>query len=272
MRLRALTTALGLLAVTAAAPSASATTPAAGPAVARHELGAASRAHAAVPPYFPTRLRHLGAARQVVVVTATSWSTSYATVRTYQRDSTGWHRQFAPMPARIGRQGFAAFGLRRQGSGETPAGTFGLPRAFGAAPDPGAALPYRQFDRTDWWPYDPRDASTYNVEQFRGRSPATRWRTSWAEHLWHLRDQYVYAVVIDYNLPSGIFRAGPQRFAAQPADTAAGGGIFLHVRAPRATTGCVAVSKAGMRRILRWLDPAAAPVIVMAPTAAIGRA
>jgi L,D-peptidoglycan transpeptidase YkuD (ErfK/YbiS/YcfS/YnhG family) len=231
----------------------------------------APRVHPA-PSYDPSRLRHLGSARQVMVVTATSWSTSYATVRTYREDSTGWHAQFAPMSARIGSRGFAPLGQRRQNSGETPAGTFALLRAFGAAADPGTALPYRRFDRNDWWPYDPRDTRTYNVAQFHGRSAATRWRPSWAEHLWDFRDQYAYAVVLDYNLPDAVHRSGSQRFAAGSADTRAGGGIFLHVRAPRPTSGCVAVSRAGMRSILGWLDPAQHPVIVMAPMSAIGRA
>lgn len=273
MRIRPVGTAtvVAVLAVTLLTPSiptlvatsaASATPPAAGP----------SSRGLTTPPYDPSRLRHVGGARQVVVVTASSWSTSYATVRTYQKDSTGWHPQFAPMSARIGSHGFAPIGKRRQDSGETPAGTFALLRAFGAAPDPGTSLPYRQFDRNDWWPYDPRDPRTYNVAQFHGRSSATQWRRSWAEHLWDFQDQYAYAVVLDYNLPAGLQRAGSQRFATRTADTRAGGGIFLHVRAPRPTSGCVAVSRAGMRSILRWLDPAQHPVIVMAPTSAIGRA
>jgi L,D-peptidoglycan transpeptidase YkuD (ErfK/YbiS/YcfS/YnhG family) len=274
MRRRAVTLVLAVLVVSGGPPSASASAPVARPTTGSPAARSTAPALVAarVPGYFPSRLRHLGAARQVVVVTASSWSTSHATVRTYRKDGAGWHRQFAPLRARIGRNGFAPLGNRRQNSGETPAGTFALLRAFGAAPDPGSALSYRQFDRNDWWPYDPRDPRTYNVEQFRGRSATTRWRTSWAEHLWDLRDQYIYSVVIDYNLPSGISRAGQQRFAAQPADTAAGGGIFLHVKAPRPTSGCVAVSRVGMRRILRWLDPAASPVIVMAPASAIGRA
>ena len=40
-------------------------------------------ASAATPPYHPSNLRALGTARQVIVVTASSWSTSYATLRTY---------------------------------------------------------------------------------------------------------------------------------------------------------------------------------------------
>jgi L,D-peptidoglycan transpeptidase YkuD (ErfK/YbiS/YcfS/YnhG family) len=236
--------------------------------------GAATGGHAvaAPPPYHPSRLTHLGNAWQVVVVTASSWSATRATLRTYRKRADGtWRTQFAPVSARLGYRGFAAIGKRRQNSLETPAGTFALPRAFGARPDPGTRLAYRQFDRNDWWPYDPRDPRTYNVYQF-SRVKSARWRPSWAEHLWDFRDQYAYAVVLDYNLPHGVYRAGGQRFARQTPDTGAGGGIFLHVSAPHPTAGCVSVSPSAMRRIVRWLDPGAHPRIVMAPTSAIGRA
>jgi L,D-peptidoglycan transpeptidase YkuD (ErfK/YbiS/YcfS/YnhG family) len=229
-------------------------------------------AAASKPRFHPSRLAHLGDARQVVVVTAETWKTSYATVRTYSLGSSGWHRQFKKKSGRIGTHGFAHFGERRQNSAETPAGTYGMLRAFGAATDPGTALPYRQFDRNDWWPYDPRDPRTYNVEQYHGKSAATQWRKSWAEHLWHFRGQYEYAVVLDYNLPSGLYASGNQRFASDTADTGAGGGIFLHVNGPGSTAGCVSVSRKAMRKILRWLNPAKHPVIVMAPRKAIGRA
>jgi L,D-peptidoglycan transpeptidase YkuD (ErfK/YbiS/YcfS/YnhG family) len=264
-----------------AVPTAEATSLATGPTTSTAGAGATSTGAEATsprpatptrPPYHPTRLTHLGNARQVVVVTASNWRTSYATVRTYRLDSTGWHRQFTKKPGRIGTHGFASFGERRQNSGETPAGTFALLRAFGVATDPGTALSYRQFDRNDWWPYDPRDPRTYNVEQYHGRSATTQWRKSWAEHLWNFRDQYRFAVVLNYNLPSGVYVSGSQRFAASTADTGAGGGIFLHVNGPGSTAGCVSVSRRAMRKILRWLNPAKHPVIVMAPTKAIGRA
>jgi L,D-peptidoglycan transpeptidase YkuD (ErfK/YbiS/YcfS/YnhG family) len=227
---------------------------------------------AAKKPFHPSRLTHLGDSRQVVVVTASTWKTSYAKVRTYSKDSSGWHRQFKKKNGRLGTHGFAHFGKRLQDSGETPAGTYGLLRAFGAAPDPGTTLPYRQFDRNDWWPYDPRDPRTYNVEQFQGRSTATKWRKSWAEHLSHFQEQYEYAVVLNYNLPSGLYASGDQRFAMNTANTAAGGGIFLHVNGPGSTAGCISVGRKAMRKILRWLDPTKHPVIVMAPTKAIDKA
>jgi L,D-peptidoglycan transpeptidase YkuD (ErfK/YbiS/YcfS/YnhG family) len=258
------------VAVAVAAVAAAAVLLAVAPAGAVTPLVAAPAA-AATPAWHPSRLTHLGDSRQVVVVTAGSATTTWATLRTFRRDARGrWHEQFAPMRARLGSRGFAAPGHRRQRSGETPSGTYLLPRAFGSAADPGTALPYRRFDRTDWWPYDPRDPRTYNVYQFQ-RVAAATWRRSWAEHLWDFRGQYAYSVVIDYNLPSGVHPAGRERLATRPADTGAGGGIFLHVSAPHPTAGCVSVSRAGLRAIVRWLAPSAHPRIVMAALSDIGR-
>ena len=76
--------------------------------------------------------------------------------------------------------------------------------------------------------------------------------------------QYDYVAVMDYNLPRGEITTGPDgvRRAKTPADTRKGGGIFLHVSKGEPTAGCIAVNERTMKRILRWLDPAANPVII----------
>jgi L,D-peptidoglycan transpeptidase YkuD (ErfK/YbiS/YcfS/YnhG family) len=51
-----------------------------------------------------------------------------------------------------------------------------------------------------------------------------------------------------------------------------GGGIFLHANGTGATAGCVSLARSDLLRVLRWLDPAKAPRIVMAPSAVITRA
>jgi L,D-peptidoglycan transpeptidase YkuD (ErfK/YbiS/YcfS/YnhG family) len=229
-------------------------------------------AAADVPEYHPSRLTHLGDAGQVVVVTGRSWSTSHAVLRRYERTPDGrWLRVGDRVPARIGGNGFVLAAERRQSTGTTPAGTFGLVSAFGNGPDPGTAMPYRVVDRSDWWVYDARDPSTYNVLQPR-RVASSAWRRSWAEDLSGYGGQYRYVAVLDFNLPAGVARAADgQLVAAEPADTRLGGGIFLHVSGPGATSGCVSVARAEIRRTLRWLDPAQHPVIVMGPRSAIDR-
>ena len=232
------------------------------------------RAQAAVPAYHPSRLSHVGDSDQVVVVTSPRWRSSHAELRAYRRDSAGeWHLRFGPWSARVGWNGMVRASDRRQDSGTTPAGTFRLLYGFGSAPDPGSGLDYRRFDKNDWWVYDPRDPRTYNVWQS-FRSGKAQWRRGWAEHLadW-AGGQYRYAVVLGYNLPSGVHWSATlrQRVADRPADTRRGGGIFLHVRGSGATAGCVSVGRDRMRTLLRWLTADHRPRVVIGPVGAIGR-
>lgn len=228
-----------------------------------------------LPAYHPTRLAHLGHARQVVVVTAPGWSSRRATLRAYEQRADGsWRRDLDAGRVWLGANGLVPAGRRRQSTWTTPAGTFGLPWAFGTGTDPGTALRYERVDARDWWPYDPRDPATYNVWQQR-RGAAADWRTSWAEDLSSFGRQYRHGVVVDFNLPGGVQWSGGERVASRPADTGRGGGIFLHVqaRAPaeRPTAGCVAMPPTRMVALLRWLDPASRPVVVIGPRSAIDR-
>lgn len=235
-------------------------------------LGVTSGASAAdVPDYHPSQLAHVGGADQVIVVTADSWTTSYGTLRAYQRDGDGWRQVVGATPARLGWSGLVLERDRRQGTGKTPAGTFGLVNAFGRQPDPGTSLAYRQVDRDDAWTYNPRVPSTYNVFQNVNRS----WSSygNYVERLWSYGVQYDYVAVMDYNLPAGPIRTGADgvRRAVNPADTRKGGGIFLHVTNGKVTAGCIAIPKDVMRDILQWLRPGADPVIVVGPESVIDR-
>ncbi len=205
------------------------------------------------------------------MVTAPSWRSTTATLRAYERDGDGWREVIAATPARLGWSGLYLAAQRRQGTGKTPAGTFAIPRAFGRLADPGTELPYRQFDRDDAWTYDPDRPATYNVYQ----TSRAGWAGSGgsAEHLWSYGRQYNYVAVMDYNLPGGPITTGADgvRRAAEPADTRAGGGIFLHVTNGKVTAGCIAIPQRQMRDVLRWLDPDRKPVIVVGPESAITR-
>lgn len=206
--------------------------------------------------------------RQVVVVTAERWRSTRAVLRRYDWSAQGWQRVGRPAPAWLGRNGLAAAQHRRQNSGRTPAGVFPLPRAFGTVPGAGVRLPYHRVTGSSYWPYDPRDPRTYNVLQTRRWSGA-RWRADgqWSERLIDYGAQYRRAVVIGYNLPSGVYtdpRTGERR-TRQPAHTGKGGGIFLHVDDDRPTAGCVAIGGRQMRRMLSWLDAERSPRIVIGP-------
>ena len=222
-------------------------------------------AHAASAP-LPSYLALPGSVRQLVTVTSDRWSSTRATLNAWERDDSGWQRVHGPVTVRLGWNGWVPAGRRRQNTGTTPAGKFTMPYAFGTRADPGARLGYRQVDGDDVWPYEPRDPATYNIYQ-PFQASTSHWRPDFRERLSHYPRQYAYAVVIGFNLPGGVHwsRSRHQYVARHPADTARGGGIFLHVQRPAYTAGCVAGPIEDVRWLVRWLAPRARPRIVMGP-------
>jgi L,D-peptidoglycan transpeptidase YkuD (ErfK/YbiS/YcfS/YnhG family) len=229
---------------------------------------------ASVPAYFPTRLTHLGDSRQVIVVTGRGRTSTYSTIHTYLRGSDGrWRAAFPAMAARNGYGGWQWAAQRVQDTGTTPIGTFRITEAFGLAANPGAKLPYRRADAWDYWAGDRRDPKTYNTFQPYASARRT-WRISQSERLSGYPRQYAYVAVIDFNRPPAVtWNAALEEFvAARPAVAGRGSAIFLHVNGAGSTAGCVSLAQGNMIAVLRWLDPAAAPRIVMAPLDDIGRA
>ena len=218
------------------------------------------RAEAAVPwADLPAHLTKVGTSTQVLVVTSSSWSTTYATLRAYEKRNGTWRLVMGPLSARVGYSGMRSYWKRVQGDGTTPAGTFRMTTAFGIQADPGTDLPYlRVRTRDQWWVGD--RASRYYNQPRLGSQGGFRRTTAGVDGSERLIDypvQYAYAAVIDFNRPDPVVGRGS--------------GIFLHVKGRGATAGCVSVSQANMVRILRWLDPAATPRITIAPASAVLR-
>lgn len=201
---------------------------------------AAVRAPAVQPPV--RQIVRQPAVRQLITVTAASRTTTYATFRAYQVTGTKRTEVFGPWTARVGYNGIAAPGGKREGDGRTPSGTYGFGFFFGVDPNPGVAYPYRRADSDDYWDDDPAsprynewvDAATANP----GRDPEP------------LRDvpAYDYAAVIAYNT------------ARTPG---LGSAIFLHVGTGTATAGCVSLPASELLKVLRWLRPADVPLITI---------
>jgi len=177
----------------------------------------------------------------VITVVAPSARSTTATLTAWQLGPTGWTPAFPPVSARIGAQGV---GQASEDLSRTPAGTFTLTQAFGRAADPGTRLPYRVLTAADYWVSD-RTSPLYN--QFQQCSSACPFNTAAGEHLLDAGASYNYAVVIDYN--------------RHPAVPGAGSAFFLHVTNGAATAGCVAIPQSSLVAIMRWLNPAARPLI-----------
>ena len=205
----------------------------------------------------------IGDATQVIVVEATRWSATAGTLTAYERDGDSWRTVQPTIRAQLGYGGLVRGDRRRQGTGTTPTGVYEILSGFGRKANPGTSLAYITVDRDDVWPYDPRRPRTYNVFQ---DAPAN-WRRygNYVEYLWNMGMQYNYVAVLDYNLPTGPITTNARGIhrSATPPNTARGGGIFLHVDNGNKTAGCIAVEEPVMRNLMRWLDPAKDPVMVI---------
>jgi L,D-peptidoglycan transpeptidase YkuD (ErfK/YbiS/YcfS/YnhG family) len=189
--------------------------------------------------------------RQVVTVNHTSGHR--ARVSLWRLDGSDWQLQARTRDGRIGYGGLVAARHRKQATGTTPLGTFGLISAFGRHPaSSGWSLPYRRIARGDYWVED--NASAY-YNRYRNRAEGGfRWwlplsAPDSSELLGHYVVQYEYSVVTDFNY-------------AQPVRHR-GAGIFLHVNGPGATAGCVSAPRWLLRKVMDELDPALLPVIAI---------
>jgi L,D-peptidoglycan transpeptidase YkuD (ErfK/YbiS/YcfS/YnhG family) len=194
------------------------------------------------PTSFIKQVRDKHDARQLVVVTASDYSTVHVTVRTYRHRDGAWHLAFGPWHGYIGGRGFAPPGEKREGDRQTPTGSYRFPFAFGVDSDPGTRLHYRRALSTSRWDDDPTSANYNRWVDIRYGDPGAD-----PEHM-QLLPQYRHGVVIGYNLDRTPYL---------------GSAIFLHVDDGTSTAGCVAISRHRVVKVLRWLRPRLHPRIVM---------
>lgn len=197
-----------------------------------------SPAVSAAPSAGPTRIPGVGGrlfrqiprdSGQVVVVYGEGEDSAYSTVVLYTREGPEW-RPVTSWPAHNGRNGWTTD--HHMGDERSPVGVFGLSDAGGVLDDPGTRLPYNQDEAA----YAPPD--------------------DWDEAHQHVFD---YVIAIDYNRLPGT----PPHDATRPEGDDKGGGIWLHLDHGDGTSACVSVSKDAMEFLLRTLDPAQDPVMVM---------
>jgi L,D-peptidoglycan transpeptidase YkuD (ErfK/YbiS/YcfS/YnhG family) len=180
--------------------------------------------------------------RQLITVQAPSYSATRATLRAYRVVNGKRTLIFGPWQARVGYNGVARPGRKREGDGKTPSGTYGFSFFFGVQPALAFKYPFRHAYRYDVWDDDP-SSPLYNEwlddrHQNPGASPEPM----------HRVPAYDYAAVIAYNT------------ARVPG---LGSAIFLHVGTGAATAGCVSLPRSELIAVLRWLRPATTPQITI---------
>ena len=206
---------------------------------AQDALAATSSAAPSVRPVAASAARQ--ASSQLVTVLAASYRATRAELTAYKRVGGRWRRVFGPWPAWIGRDGMAPPGAKREGDGRTPSGTFGFGFFFGVDHDPGVRFPYRRIDASDFWDDAPSSPRYNEWVDDRYADPGAAPEPMDVS-------AYDYGAVIAYNT------------ARTPG---LGSAIFLHINIGTPTAGCVTLPEGELLEILRWLNPGAAPRIVM---------
>ncbi|EPH44282.1 L,D-transpeptidase family protein [Streptomyces aurantiacus] len=178
--------------------------------------------------------------RQVVAVYGEGKDSADATVVLYTKSAATW-KKTRSWPAHNGKKGWTPD--HRENDKRSPVGVFTLSDAGGvlADPDPapGTGLPYTKsvaFQAPHYWP-----------------------KTHWHD--------FDHVIAIDYNRVKGT----PPNDPTRPQGQTKGGSIWLHMDHGSGTSGCVSLSKSGMRHLLRTLDPKRHPVVVMGDKASLGQ-
>jgi L,D-peptidoglycan transpeptidase YkuD (ErfK/YbiS/YcfS/YnhG family) len=213
-------------------------------------------------PQYPAA-KPLRSCRQLLRVETAGWKASAGTLTLWVRDKRDapWRPDGPPIPVMVGRAGMRwGRGLhavppggvvKKEGDLCSPAGIFSLDTAFGAMSAKQANVPR--------WPWQQMTPAHAGVDDPRSRFynrvvDSTRVRKDWqsAEDMMPKSGAYRCGLVVRHN------------WDRKPG---AGSCIFLHVRTGKATVGCTSMSEASLLRVLRWLDPAANPLLVQLPSA-----
>lgn len=167
-------------------------------------------------------------------------SGSKATLSVHEKQDGKWVQLFQT-PAYVGKNGIDK---TREGDKRTPTGTFNLTTPFGIKADPGAQMTYTKVTKDHYW------CGTSGTEYYNKLVTYSETGRKWTktdEHLIDYKGYYNYALFIDYN-------------AAGEADK--GSCIFLHCKGKKTSTaGCVAISEASMKKIVKWAKSGAKIVI-----------
>ena len=183
-----------------------------------------------------TLARIPAATEQVVLVTGRGKNSPLSALALYERTDDGW-QQTASWAAHNALKGWSDHHMA--GDLRSPIGVYSLTDAGGLLKDPGTKLSY--------------DQGSGFV------SPGTGFEGE------PLAGSFDYVIAINYNRRPGTSPLDWTR----PLGASRGGGIWIHVDHGGPTHGCVSIAEGHMKELLRTLDPARHPVVVMGDAAAL---
>ncbi len=203
-------------------------------------------------------------ARQLVLVTTSSWDANQGQLRTFSMTDRGWQLAAPAVQISIGREG-AAWGIglhpeqrgpqKEEGDGRSPAGVFRIGDAFGYAPSARTRLRYDAMTESDYC-IDVASSPLYNriVDAKVVGKHAIEGSTEPMRRDIHVAGDHRYQLgfIVEHN---GRHEAGK------------GSCIFAHIwKAPGVPTeGCTAMTEERMRELLAWLDRTHKPIFVLLP-------
>ncbi len=199
--------------------------------------------------------------QQLIVVTSKDWDAIQGSAQRYERHGDAFKKIGAPFAVVLGKNGMGwGKGLeqveerqgprKEEGDGKAPAGMFKLGTAFGYEPSADTRLPYLALSESIEC-VDDSQSQRYN-QLLDGSTIGKDWNS--AERMRRKDELYRQGIFIEHNTP---------------ATPGAGSCIFFHIwRGPvMPTRGCTAMDPADIARLLAWLDPRRAPLLVQLPEA-----
>ena len=203
---------------------------------------------------------------QAVVVTTGGWDTTQGTASLFERKSamSAWSAVGKKFPITVGRSGMAiddsgaweetvAGFTKKEGDGRSPAGLMPLTYAFGRAENVSSKLKYLKLaENTEC--VDDVASNHYNKVVNRMQVGVFDWKSS--EKMIEITPEYDLGVFVAYN--------------SYPVGKGRGSCIFLHIwESPNdATSGCTAMSREDLERVVAWLDPKKTPYLIQMPETA----
>ena len=201
--------------------------------------------------------------KQLVLVTTEDWQNINGQVQRYERDpiSLKWQVVGPKTPVVVGRNGMG-WGVELQGYGfagpakiekdyRTPAGVYKIGPAFGYPRQAPLRLKLDYMPVDDTYFCNDNLGEEYNQLIYNKEKPI---RTEWRDV-----ELFRWGAIIQYNTDSPIQNAGSC--------------VFLHIweNPNTGTKGCVAMSVENLEVLIKWLDPAKKPVIVILPKSEYGK-
>ncbi len=201
---------------------------------------------------------------QAVFVQTQDWSATSGTGQIFERTGirASWKAVSEPFAIVVGRNGLSwaiesapekATDFKKEGDGKAPAGVFPLTYAFGVSEKPEQlGFGYQKVEKFTECVDDPA-SSHYNKIVDRMKVGNFDWKSS--EKMLEVGAEYSLGVFVAYNT-----------FPVRAGD---GSCIFLHVwKDPSTpTSGCTAMDRRDLERIVSRLNPAKNPYLVQLPAA-----